>query len=88
MIHSVAIKTRADVNSDLIDVLTPALIPQASADTDADAAAASAAADQEAADAAARETFCWKKLDCGHNCFGVPEERHCMPCLNVECAET
>ena len=42
----------------------------------------------EAIDAAAAETFCWKKHSCGHNCLGVPGERHCMPCLNVECAET
>ena len=31
--------------------------------------------------------FCDKTHKCGHACKGVSKERHCLPCLNTECAE-
>ena len=30
--------------------------------------------------------FCEKYHKCGHACKGVYNERHCLPCLNTECA--
>ena len=73
MNYQLLVNTCDDVNSDISEEITPKQI---------------AIYEFAAADSAAAETFCWKKLKCGHNCFGVPGERHCMPCLNVECAET
>jgi hypothetical protein len=30
---------------------------------------------------------CKKMLKCGHSCFGLINEKNCVPCLNEKCAD-
>jgi hypothetical protein len=35
-----------------------------------------------------KDLVCLKKLNCGHFCLGLKNEKKCMECINIECKES